>query len=521
MRVGSVVRVPLRNRRVRGWVVGVEVGRPPANVVPIAAVSGRGPVFDTDLLAMARALARSYVQPLSSFLSLFTPPRLGRKGDLWDPPELLEHTGTARTLLRLIPGEDAAQRYAELVERALAEGKGVIVAVPEVREGSSVLANLAKRFPKEAAIVHTGIDPAERSRALWSVAEGKRSLVLGGRAALFAPAMPLGIIILHQEHDPSFKHQQAPYYDAREAAVQRAVATGAGVVFASSTPSLNVDYWSGDSWSVVEPDRQGERAAWPAVEVVEPPRRGLPQRAIACLIDTYHSRAQSLILLPRVHATSSGPGPEEVSAMVARMVPGAKITRADRPGLGEEPGALREALVGDVIVATEAALAEVGRRSIATVVALGVDGYFKKPKGRAAEETVGTLWALASMAAGRSPKGRMIVESRMPEHHAIQAVVRGDFRYFARRELEARRVAGAPPFVRLIRLQTVAGPSTELVQELRKLAGTSVLGPVPGGSLGGEILLKVQDLERILDPLVTIVRSTPQRVLVEVDPKDW
>lgn len=522
VRVGSIVRVPLRNRRVRGWVVGVDrCDCAPDNTVSIAAVSGRGPVFDAQLLGMARALARAYVQPLSSFLTLFTPPRLGRRSALWPDVEVSPGGVAAeRTLVRLAPGEDPTPRYAGLIEQGLAAGRGAIVSVPEVREGSAVLDKLAELFPGDCAVVHTGIDPAIRSRALWSVAEGRRKLVLGGRGALFAPAMPLQTIIVHQEHDPSFKHQQSPYYDAREAAVQRAVATGAAVVFASATPSLNAAYWSGEGWKVIEADRSKERAAWPAVEVVEPPRRGLPERAIAGLIGACREKQKTLILLPRVQATDSGYGPEEMAALVARIVPGATITRADRPGLGE-PGALKEALAGDVIVATEAGLAEVGRPSIAVGIALGVDGYFRKPRGRAAEDAINALWALGGMVSGRTPRGRILLESRAPEHHAIQAMIRGDYRHFARRELEVRKAAGSPPFLRLIRLQTVPGPSVELVRRLRNLAGTTVLGPVPGGNLGAEILLKVQDVERILDSLGTIVMQASQRVLVEVDPKDW
>jgi primosomal protein N' len=521
VRIGSIVRVPLRNRRVRGWVVSIEVdAAPEEGLAQIAAVSGRGPVFDAGLLAMATALARRYVQPLSTFLSLFTPVRLGRRGELWRELTILESSPGSRTLVRLAPGKDPVERYAEAISKQLAGGRGAIVAVPEVREGSRVLEALRARFPGDAAMVHTGLDPAERSRALWSVAEGNKRLVLGGRGALFAPAFSLGTIIVHQEHDPSFKHQQSPYYDAREAALQRAAVTGADLLFASGTPSLNPSYWSG-FWEVVESDRPAERAAWPAVEVVEPPRRGLPQRAIASLVEAARTGQRSLILLPRVEATLSGPGPEELVALVSKIVPSAQITRADRPGLGDEPGALREALRGDVVVATEAALAEVERAPVAVAIALGVEGYFRKPKGRAAEEAFAALWGLAGLVSGRKPKGRMIIETRNPEHHAIQAVVRGDYHFFARKELQSREAAGAPPFKTLIRVQTGPQPSSELIDDLRSLPGTAVLGPAPGGSLGTELLLKVDDLETILDALGTMVASSPQRVLVEVDPKDW
>lgn len=530
VRVGSIVRVPLRNRRVRGWVVSVDPAAEPADgISPIAAVSGRGPVFDAALLEMANALARRYVSPLSSFLSLFTPMRLGRRGTLW--PESPASAGSdpgERVLWRLKPGEDPLPRYAELVAGELSGGRGVILAVPEVREGSRILGELAERFPADAAVVHSGIDPADRSKALWEVAAGKRRLVLGGRAALFAPAFGLGTVILHQEHDPSFKEQQSPYYDARVVAEARASITGARLVAASATPSLNPSFWpdvdSGlpvpAAWRVDGTLRRDERAGWPATEVVQPPHRGLPQRAIACILDARKRGERSIILLPRVQATASGPGPEELIAFLARVVPGARVARADRPGLGSDPGALRAALTADVVIATEAGLADVPRPAVSVAIALGVDGYFSRPKGRAAEDAMAALWSLAGLVAGRRPKGRMVLEVHTGEHHGIEALVRGDYRFFVRKELEARRESDAPPYRSMIRLQTAAA-APEFVDQLRSLPATRVLGPVAGGNLGYEILLKTSVLETILDPLGTIVSTAPQRVLVEVDPKDW
>lgn len=522
IRVGSIVRVTLRNRRVRGWVVGLDANASPGDgISPVAAVSGRGPVFDEPLLGMARSLSRRYVHPLSSFLSLFTPPRVGRRGPLWEPAPLSPAGPDGRRVLwRLRAGEDPLERYSQLIRTALQQGAGAIVAVPEVREGSRVLGRLAQRFPGEAAVVHSGLDPAERSRALWEVASGRRRLVLGGRGALFAPAMPLGLIVVHQEHDPSFKQQQAPYYDARVAAEERARATGALLVLASATPAVDRPYWSaGGGWEIVEDARLQERAAWPAIEVVAPPRQGLPQRAVACLLEARRRGERSIILLPRVQATPSGPGPEELVALVARVVPGASVARADRPALGAAPGALQPALTADVVVATEAALAEVERPEVSVAVALGVDGYFARPRGRAAEDAAGALWALAGLVAGRRPRGRVVVEAAS-DNHAIEALVRGDYRYFVRRELEQRRLAEAPPFRSLIRLQTSA-PTPELLEALKGLKDTRVLGPVPGGSLGYEILLKSVDPVPIIDALGTIVSTGSTRVLVEVDPKDW
>ena len=127
--------------------------------------------------------------------------------------------------------------------------------------------------------------------------------------------------------------------------MRRAAATGAGVALRQRHP-LAEPRLLVRTLAALGALRPSERSGWPRVEVVEPPRRGLPQRAIACLVEAARTGQRSLILLPRVEATLSGPGPEELAALVARVAPGRTITRADRPGLGEEPGALREALTG-------------------------------------------------------------------------------------------------------------------------------------------------------------------------------
>src|SRR5205823_4069400 len=195
----------------------------------LAALSGRGPVLDAALIEMARAMAERTVHPLASLLRLFTPPRLGRplrSGREPAAPAAPSPPGAGRhraALVQLGIAEDPVERYAALVRSALDEGSAAIVVAPEVREGSRVLEGLAERFPDDAAVVHSGLDPAERSAALWSVAAGERRLVLGGRAAVFAPpvgVMPLGVVVVHAEHDRSLKEQRAPYYDARDAALE-------------------------------------------------------------------------------------------------------------------------------------------------------------------------------------------------------------------------------------------------------------------------------------------------------------
>lgn len=544
IRLGSVVRVPLRGRKVRGWVLGLREDEPPEGTVDVAALSGKGPVLDAALIEMARAMADRTVHPLASYLKLFTPPRLGRPPKNPAPLPPSSDAGAGRgdvTLVRLGAAEDPVERYAALVRDALDRGRGAIVVAPEVREGSRVLEGLAERFPDEAAVVHSGLDPAKRSAALWSVAAGERRLVLGGRAAVFAPPFPLGVVVVHAEHDRSLKEQRAPYYDARDAALERARATGASLVLASATPSLkSLAEAERHGWKRSAPDRPAERAVWPMVELLEPPRTGMPRRAVAAIIEARRRGERTLILLPRVQSTRAGPGPEQVARFVERVVPGARVRRADRPGLGPQAGSLAAALDADVVVATEAALAEVERPRISTAVALGVDALLLRPAGRAVEEAFGALWTLGSLvtsggggggagagAAGVGHgRGRLLLETATPEHHVIQALTRGDYHYFAARELAARRETGSPPFRRLVRVSSPARPDDDVMAALAALPGTVVLGPVPvdgqsGDSGGMEVRLKVEELEAVVAPLRRLVSASRQRLLVEIDARDW
>lgn len=519
LRVGSIVRVPLRGRRVRGWVVGVHREEPaPDGTQEMIAVAGRGPVFDEVLLEVARDLARRCVHPLASFLRLFTPPNIGRAGEI---PEVRtgEGPGGSRTLWRIGAADEPAERYAEVIGGALAAGGGAIVVIPEVREGSEVLSRLVAAYPAETAVVHSGLSDAERSKALWSVAAGERRIVLGGRAAVFAPPLPLGAVIVHQEHDRSLREQRAPYYDARDAAIRRAAAMGASVMLASRTPSLRTLHRCA-GWEVVEPPRLEERGVWPAVEILSPPRTGMPRRAVAAILEARRKSERTLILLPRARPTRAGPGPEQVAGFLRRVAPDARITRADRGDLGPRPGRLAGALSGDVIVATEAALAEVERPRVSTAIALGVDSFLQRPAGRGVEEAFATLWGLGVLVAGRA-RGRLLLETSAPDHYAIQALTRGDYHYFARRELEVRERDGSPPFRGLIRVQSVAEEvSASVLGRLRELPDSQVLGPAEG-RLGPEVLLRTADLEAVLDPLRVIVSSASERLLVEVEPRDW
>jgi len=519
VRLGSIVRVPIRGRRARGWVVGLDVSTEvePSRLVDIATLSGKGPVFDAALLSALRELSRDLLSPLPDLLALLTPARLGRPIEPveWERPEVLP----GRCVLwQHGPAEDPSERYFEIIDRRLAEGLGAIVCVPEVKEGSRVVSGVVDRYPTEVAVVHSNQDPAERSKALWDIALQKKKVVVGGRGAVFAPAFPVGSIIIHEEHDPSFKEQRGPYYDARSVALARARAEGCEVILASSSPSVRSTAMLSGRLMLDAAPRETIRAHWPKVEVVPPERGPVPRRAVALVIETLRARQRVLLLLPRVRVTKMGPGPEQLVRFLNRVVPNARIGRADRGVL--EAGSLAEVMDSDVIVATEAALTDIYHPQIAAGIALGVDALLTRPGGRAAEDAFATLWRLGTAVCRGGAKGRVVLETELGEHHVVQALTRGDAGYFNSREIELRKLAGSPPFVSMIRLQVAGEPDGKLMDALSALPGTAVLGPIEGG-IGSELLLKVSRFEDVVEPLGNIVAMSPQRILAETDPIDW
>lgn len=242
----------------------------------------------------------------------------------------------------------------------------------------------------------------------------------------------------------------------------------------------------------------------------------MPRRAIAAILEARRRGERSLVLLPRSKATRAGAGIEQVKRFVERVVPDARVERADRPGL--EDRSLAEALEADVVVATEAALAEIERPQVTAAIALSVDSFLRRPTPTAAEETFQILWRLSALTARPGRTGRVIVETAIPEHHVIQALVRGSYDFFAEHELNERRETDSPPFRRFIRLRSVAFDA-ELLDELRSLEEVDLLGPAEGPR-GSEVLLKVADPDRIVDSLRRMVMKTERRISVEVDPRD-
>lgn len=147
------------------------------------------------------------------------------------------HAG-AQFLLRGVTGSGKTEIYMRAAEEALRRGRGAIILVPEISLTPQTARRFLERFPGRVALVHSQLKPGERFDTWRRIRAGELRIVVGARSALFAPLPDPGLIVLDEEHDPSYKHNAAPFYDARRVAMHYARLVGATLIFGSATPSL-------------------------------------------------------------------------------------------------------------------------------------------------------------------------------------------------------------------------------------------------------------------------------------------
>ncbi len=145
---------------------------------------------------------------------------------------------TSPVLLHGVTGSGKTEIYLQAIARLLEQGKGAIVLVPEIALTPQTVRRFAGRFGNRVAVLHSALSDGERYDEWHRIRTGEARVVVGPRSAIFAPVANLGLIVVDEEHDPSYKQDETPRYHARDVAVMRARFEGARIVLGSATPSL-------------------------------------------------------------------------------------------------------------------------------------------------------------------------------------------------------------------------------------------------------------------------------------------
>ncbi len=284
---GAVVAVRFGRAAQRGVVVDLGVAAPDGvTVAPIERVVGTLPPALVDL---ALWLADYYGTTPARTLELVAPAERARRGERRapagresmrgesEPPQLTADqlaavarvvgaldTGGGHVLLHGPTGSGKTEVYLQACGAALERGLGAIVLVPEIALTPQTVGRFRARFGDRVAVLHSALTDAERRDERERIAGGEAPVVVGARSAVFAPLARLGLIVVDEEHDASYKQESDPRYDARTVAAKRAALEGAVAVYGSATPRP-------ESWLRLERLALGARigAPMPRVRVVD------------------------------------------------------------------------------------------------------------------------------------------------------------------------------------------------------------------------------------------------------------
>jgi primosomal protein N' (replication factor Y) (superfamily II helicase) len=558
VRVGSIVRVPLVGRRIGAWVVGLtDVDGDGGAAVPlerlksITRVTGFG-LYESEL-RLAEWAARRWVGPLRAVLRSASPERAVRS-----IPSSLRHTRNTNA-----PSSDGERR--PIVER-----------LPPSADQLAPLLDAVHRGPTLAVTpsIHTAAVLAARVRAAgfsvalvprdWAAAAGGADLVIGARAAVWAPCPAPSFVVVLDEHDDGLQEERSPTWHAREVAMERARRAGAHCVLVSPSPSMAAlvaggidDRCDRSAVPTRVPSRVDERAGWPVLDIVdrsddEPWKASLlSSRLIAALRE--HSRrvvcvynvtgrarrlacrsCRSIAVCERCTAAVSERHAGELSCDRCGMVRpivcqecGSGAFAVLRQGVSrlrdeleaaagrsvvEVTGALDpddQLADAGVYVGTEAVLHRVAHADI--VAFIDFDAELLAPRYRAAEQAIGLLVRAARLLGPRNDGGRLLVQTREPRHPVLDAVLHADPARLVPGELQRRRELGFPPYAALA---TVTGSGVEdFAISLRQDRSVRVLGPVDG-----TLMVRADTWDELATALRRAERPPRSRLRVVVDP---
>jgi len=489
------------------------------------------------------------------------PPRLtaDQHGALATVLDALRSVGEAearRFLLHGVTGSGKTEVYLQAVKAALEAGRGAIVLVPEIALTPQTVGRFQARFGDIVAVLHSGLAQGERYDEWLRLRTGEARVCVGPRSAVFAPLSDIGLIVLDEEHDPSYKHEGDPRYDARTVAMRRAEQHGAVLLAGSATPRPE----SAAALRTLRLPRRIDGRPLPPVELLDMRglNRSLHPRTRMALADVRAVGGKAIVLLNRRgwsnFLSCKGCGrvwmcphcdvalvlhraqgvvachhcghrervpdrcPECGSISIARHGAGTESVEQElREAFGPELPVFRldadvasskdrlartlaqfEAAPRGVLLGTQMVAKGHDFAGVTLGVVLDADQTLRFPDFRAEERTFALVTQLAGRV-GRSEgphgrQGQVLVQTLAPEARSLALAARHDSDGFLGLELRRREALGYPPFGTLIRVVCSSEDATEALNLASRLHG--LIAPAGGRVLGPAPLFRLRGRSR-------------------------
>ena len=547
--VGKRAEIMFGNQKLTGFIMEITEQIPEScpvdasKIRPIKRILDKEPLFGPELFEMAKWLSHYYLCTLGeavfsmipsgrretsaggfSFENELTVPQKNILSDEQKTAveEILASQNTASGQAKLFhylygpTGTGKTEVFLTLAERILSQGKGIIYLVPEISLTGQVATSIAERFGNTAAIIHSGLTPSQRLTQWHKIMHKEARVIVGARSAVFAPVPDLGLIIIDEEHDGSYKSGNNPRYHARQVAMKRAQNLKIPLVMGSATPS--VEAWYGMKSGTIARHILTKRLAGgtmphiscinlnlygtdgciskPLEDEIKKTldakkqtilflnRRGFTHffRCNSCGYElvckncsvplTYHKAThrltchycgwsmtppQSCPSCGSLDIGSNGFGTEFIEAETRAKFPNARVLRLDTDVTGKKEellASLDDFRQGkyDILLGTQMVAKGLNFPNLQLVGVIMADAGLHMPDFRAAERTFSLITQVAGRAGRYFPDGKVLVQTYDPNREPVLFACTGKVIDFYEKELANRQLLEFPPFSRLVRI---------------------------------------------------------------------
>ncbi|CUS47935.1 MAG: primosomal protein N' (replication factor Y) PriA [Idiomarinaceae bacterium HL-53] len=423
-------------------------------------------------------------------------------------------------LLEGVTGSGKTEVYLQAMEPVLKRGEQVLVLVPEIGLTPQTIRRFSRRFDVPIVVLHSQLTDSERLNSWLQAKDGKAAIIIGTRSAIFTPCRKIGLMIIDEEHDTSFKQQDGFRYNARDLAVKRAHQEQFGLILGSATPSLeSLANVKAGRYHHVELTRRAGGAELAKQHVIDLKQQrmhqGMSDQLLTLMARHLQAGNQVLLFLNRrgyasallchecgwvsdcnrceanmtlhqqshtlqchhcgsqrsvprqcqhcgsTQLISQGLGTEQLEEALGKQFPGYAVLRIDRDSTrrkGQLETALDAATKGEFPILLGTQMVAKGHHfpNVTLVALLDVDGALYSSDFRAPER-LAQLYVQVSGRAGRAEKpGTVVLQTHHPEHTLIQELVNNGYGHFAKAAIEEREVALLPPFSAMALLRAEA-----------------------------------------------------------------
>lgn len=545
--VGKRAEMKLGNRKMTGFIVQVMDSIPencpvgPEKIKSVSKIIDKEPLFNSEIYELSQWICRYYLCSIGEAVFAIIPSRGKREvsaagfsfteelsgkniNELSEEQKnavegivaSAEKETVAYHYLYGPTGTGKTEVFLQAAEWLLNKGKGVIYLVPEIGLTSQVVKAVTSRFGNTAAVLHSGLTPSQKLSEWRRIMHKEARIVIGPRSAVFAPVPDLGMIIIDEEHDGSYKSGDTPRYHARQAAMHRCAQLGIPLVMGSATPSA-------EAWHLMRTGRLIRHVlskrlaggAMPTIKIIDLSKTEnsgcISDELAEAVRKTVENKKQAILFLNRRGFTHffrcnscgyeikckncsvpmtyhkmenrvrchycgwsiqppgscpqcnsldvgySGFGTEYIESETHAKFPNARIIRIDTDALSQK-GELEEKLNAfrngeyDILLGTQMVAKGLNFPNLQLVGVIMADTGLHMPDFRAAERTFSLITQVAGRAGRYFPDGKVLVQTYNPLREPIKYACSGNIEKFYEEELKTREILGFPPFSRLVRL---------------------------------------------------------------------